>query len=161
MANSCLVLFCGLPGAGKSTFAANLFEILSNPLRKQNFLCTQENNDVAVESRKQNELGVNELLTDSHVVYICFDDIIPENLYKSNVAVNGSAMSDEKAWKSCRSCIAEFVDEFLNKHCHSSNSNTVFENGMCTISKGWDYVCNRLPEEKFCSCHESIVKSRR
>ena len=161
MANSCLVLFCGLPGAGKSTFAASLFEILSNPLHRHDFLCTQDNTDVAAECSKQNEIGVNELLTDCHVIYICFDDIIPDNLYKSNIAANGSPNNDEKAWKSCRSCIAEFVDEFLDKHCHSSKSDAFLENGRYTMSKGWDYVYNRLQEEKFCSCHEIVVKIRR
>lgn len=146
MESSCIVLFCGLPGVGKSTFAAKLVERL---------LMTT---DKLVRGR---EKGKEEEKTAYHVIYICFDDIIPMNLYeiseKNERDIQFSfSLNEDRAWKKFRNCIMQFVDNILAKHHNSSRSIHNDEDGKCIYSNEIEFVKERVTAKNYCSCVESL-----
>ena len=158
MADSCIALFCGLPGVGKSTFATKLFETLSNHSCAGD-VNIAENTQVGTKGDGQMHNGVIGLLADCHVLRICFDDIIPDNLYRENGPTIGYSSSDEKLWKTYRSNIAEFIDEFLNKH--SSSSDVFLEIEKSKILKELEYIYSKIEEKNFCRCYESALINQR
>ena len=161
MASACLVLFSGLPGAGKSTIARKLLDILANPSPKTDFLFLKDNNYVGTDAEEQKSNEALSILNDCHVLYICFDDIIPDNLYTDIDTANGHKSSPEKTWKGFRACIAEFLDEFLNMHCNLTRQSDFLENDLFGMSEEWDYVYSRIEEDKFCNCRGSVIQKHR
>ena len=155
MASSCLVVFCGLPAAGKSTFGTKLVDTLSN----QN--TTKQHNEIA--GMEQVAYSDIELLNECHVIYICFDDFIPNNLYKDvdNSSRDSQGTNNEKTWKDYRNCIFHFVDELLTRLHNVPENDGNLEDDRLHMSEEWDYVCSKMAKKHFCKCWESITKDKR
>ncbi len=88
MASSCLVVLCGLPGAGKSFLANKLVE--KSTLHSKQRL----------------------KLSDVHAVNVCYDKIIPDDLYRKSLEGDNT----EKDWKEWRKEILVMVEHLVASH---------------------------------------------
>ena len=124
----CLIVVCGLPGVGKSTFVAKILKRLQG--------------ETEVRLRHNDDNGLDYNSDDSRhfdPVCICYDNIIPNNLYKKE----NSCFSDSKDWKQCRGSIVRFVQWFITAHQNSED---------------WPDNNNDLAHilEKIQTCHKSL-----
>ena len=118
MASSCLVVLCGLPGAGKSFLANRLFEKFTL-IGKQ---CSE--------------------LSDVHAVNVCYDKIIPDDLYRKSL----EADSTEKGWKEWRKEILVMVEHLVASHSNDVRNITAS-------------VADEMQNENFFPCSSSFKKS--
>lgn len=171
MANSCLVVLCGLPAVGKSTFASNVAEAVRSE-SKASLLGRS--------SRFwQHDVQFDEWRSDIHTIHVCFDDIIPEHLYsnenskdiKLNIQTNGrksgedsqrtdSCQTDDtKEWKKYRKVISQLVEHFINTHGEFKDMATDDEQLM--LNEQLDYVYGKVNRKHVCSCWDNMIKNRR
>ena len=143
MANSCIVLFCGLPGAGKSTLAVKLLNKLSKALDGNDSFNSRHNDDQI------------RFMKDHHIMYLCFDEIIPKNVHE-NFGGQLDRSGQDKTWKIFRKGIIDVVAAFLEKH----SAGEVKEYKMMK-SKEWVYVYEKIKMRNVCACWEKFMKNER
>ena len=162
MTDSCLVILCGLPAVGKSTFASNVAEASLGSLLRRSSKFWQQG------------VQLDEWRSDIHVVHVCYDDIIPEGLYNNEVIkdikldtqTNDSSqkadsyqLDDTKEWKKQRKFVSQFVEYFISSH--SECKDTVTEGEGLKVNEQMDYAYRRLNRKHVCICWEKTIQNRR
>lgn len=127
MSSVCLLILCGVPGAGKSTWVQHFISFIQtlndNLGGMMSNNCHENDSDFGERQDKK--------ATGNHyeVIHIAYDSLIDEELETQLIETsrNHSEEKNESDWKLCRKIIAAFVDqlieellslEFPNQHFH-------------------------------------------
>lgn len=132
MTNICVVLLCGLPGAGKTTFAKELGSYVGSAQGQDDKLVRCSSPDIA------HVPGPAGLVDDNtnkafRLVHICYDKLMPkeiesqllknvendENLSTSAPDSTRSVLCSSSEWKDYRNNIVLLVDVVLEKLCRT------------------------------------------
>ena len=162
MTDSCLVILCGLPAVGKSTFASNIAEARLGSLLRRSSKFWQQG------------VQLDEWRSDIHAIHVCYDEIIPEGLYSKDIIkdikldthTNNSSqetdsyqMDDTKEWKKQRKFVSLFVEYFISSH--SECRDTVIGGEGLKLNEQLDCVYRRLNRKHVCNCWNKMIQSRR
>ncbi|XP_065071949.1 L-seryl-tRNA(Sec) kinase-like isoform X2 [Rhopilema esculentum] len=151
VAGCCIVLLCGLPGVGKSTFALKLIHALS-----------QTNNHKSIETLKKEFSSSSSVI---HTIYLCFDDIIPEGLYSDVGMSHDKSLSGNASetagitWKGYRGKIHEILSLFLD--VQSDNKLLYLEKEHSQLLNVLSQSIEMIKPGYVCKCWESAMKGER
>ncbi len=140
MTESCFILLCGLPGVGKSYVANQLSEKL----------VLEHARPVDGKAAKEQE----ERHSETHILTICYDSIIPNNLYKEDDQNDPDVV--EKSWKKQRKQIINFISAFLELH-----RNDRLQIAFLDEDKKMSDIANKIDAKCACCCLKQLIRNNR
>lgn len=123
MSSVCLVVLCGVPGAGKTTWSRNFKERVMQTRHVRERTGRHRNSDDDDVVSRSSEY------VDYRVTRVAYDDLIPEDLEKELIGGDPEKPStDGKGWKEFRKTIVRFVGDLLRE---LSSSKDETKRGIC------------------------------